>query len=188
MKHNTKTQYNIAYIVWKMYLESSNHSDWGYKRWSLKSHFHLWRRVWGNFKQVMARLTPEEREGALGLLQVTILSSHHTAIQQSLDSTGDTSREEPPVKAQTNDVLWHHNKIAILFASIFVIECCQLPGLNQLFKDNDDRMLDLSWLINIEINVDVGKEGINIGDYNISILLTNPFPFKECWWLVACVT
>ena len=70
---------------------------------------------------------------------------------------------------------------------LFVIECCQLPGLNQLFKDNDDLMLDLSSLINIEINADVGKEGIVIGDYNISIPLTNPFPFKECWWLVACV-
>ena len=53
----------------------------------------------------MARLTPEEREGALGLLQVSILSGHHTAIQQSLDSTGDTSRGEPPVTIQANDAL-----------------------------------------------------------------------------------
>ncbi|XP_041374173.1 alpha-1,6-mannosyl-glycoprotein 2-beta-N-acetylglucosaminyltransferase-like [Gigantopelta aegis] len=66
-------------------------------------------------------------------------SSHSgldATIQQSLDSIGDTSRQEPPgtVHVQANDVFRHHNKIAILFASIFVIKRCQLPGLHQLFK------------------------------------------------------
>ena len=57
-----------------------------------------------------------------------------TTIQQSLDSTRDTSRQEPSgtVHVQANYMLQHHDKIAILFASIFVIERCRLPGQGQL--------------------------------------------------------
>ena len=82
---------------------------------------------------------------------------HEGSIRQS---TGDSGKQEPPgtVHDQDNDVLRHLDKIAILFASIFVTERCQLPGLHQLFKVDEGlsadcllgiHVLRLAFLVNI---------------------------------------
>ena len=62
----------------------------------------------------------------------TTTSGLDATIQQPLDSTGDTSRQQPP--GSVHEVWRHHDKISQLFASLFMIERCQLPGLRHLFK------------------------------------------------------